>query len=259
MAPIRRTVLGGLGAAGALAVWELTSRSGLVPEASLPPASATLRRLAVELSHAQTWTQTGCTLAQAGVALLLCVVIAVPLGMLIGRVPVVEAYTRSTVNFLRSVPGLALIPLFVLFLGARPSMVVLLTAFIAGWPLLIATIEGARSVEPVSLDMARSFRLGRTRTLLRVVVPAASPFIVTGLQLTTVVTLLVVVGSELIVSAPGLGQQMAVANAGGDGLSIFALSVWTGVLGVAVNVALRCVENKVMGWHHAATSNRRNS
>lgn len=257
MPSIRRTALGALGAAGTLAAWELTSRTGLVPETSLPSASAALGHLATELVQARTWAQTGRTLAQAALALLLCVAINIPLGMLIGRIPALEAYTRSTINFLRSIPGLALIPLFVLFLGAQPSMVVLLTVFVAGWPLLISTIEGARSVEPVSLDMARSFRLSRTRTLLQVVVPAAGPFIVTGLQITTVVTLLVVVGSELIVSAPGLGQQMAVANAAGDGLSLFALSVWTGVLGVVVNVAFRSAENKVMAWHHAATGNGR--
>ncbi|WP_164520289.1 ABC transporter permease [Specibacter cremeus] len=250
----RPVLLGTAGLLTFLAAWELISRLGIVRQTSLPPASTTLARLAVELGRPELWTRTLETLAQIVAGTGLCLVIAVPLGLLIGRLPAVDAYSRTSIDFLRAVPGLALVPLFVMFIGARPEMVVGLATFVALWPLLTQTIDGARSVEPLALEMARSFRLGGPRTFARIVLPSAAPYIVTGLRITLNVTLLVAIGTQLLVGAPGIGQQMAQANANGDGLAIFALSIWAGVIGVALNLALRWAEDRVMAWHKASTA-----
>lgn len=251
---IRPLVLGAGGLLTVLGVWELVSRLGFVRQTSLPPASLTMARLAVELGRPETWLRTLETLVQIAVSTGVCLVIAVPLGLLIGRLPVFEAYTRTSIDFLRAVPGLALVPLFVMFIGARAEMVIVLAAFVALWPLLTQTIDGARSVEPLALEMARSFRLGRLRTFTRIVLPAASPYIVTGLRVTLNVSLLVAIGTQLLVGAPGVGQQMAMANVNGDGLAIFALSIWAGVIGVTLNLALRWTEDRLMAWHKASTA-----
>lgn len=250
----RSAALGATGVVASLALWELVSRLGIVPATSLPAASTTLARLALELSRPETWLQTASTILQMLAATVLCIVIAVPLGLVIGRFRAVDAVSRTSIDFLRAVPGLALVPLFVLFIGARPEMVILLATFVSVWPLLISTIDGARAVEPLSLEMARSFRLSRMRTFAQVILPAAAPFIVTGLRVTLNVALLVAVGAQLLVGSPGIGQQMAVANVNGDGLAIYALSIWAGILGVLMNLALRGVENKAMRWHKAATA-----
>lgn len=250
---LRTGLLGALGVVSALGAWEAVSRLGIVPETSLPPASQTLQRLAVELGRPETWLGTVQTLAQAGVSVAICIALAVPLGILIGRVPLADRYTRSTIDFLRSVPGIALVPLLLLFIGAKPEMVISLAVFVAFWPLLIQTIEGARSVEPLALEMARAFRLGRARTLRRIVLPATTPQIITGLRMAITICLLVTVGAQLLSGAPGLGQQIAIANTKGDGLGVYAIGIWTGVLGILVNLALRAVEKRVLSWHIAAT------
>lgn len=252
-----RKLLGPAGLIAAFCAWQVISMLGLVPPTSLPSASDTLRRLVTLLGAPQTWVQLGRTVAQTGAGFLICAAVAIPVGIVIGRIPVVEAFIRSTVNFLRSVPGIALVPLFVLFMGPEPSMVVILTVCVSIWPLLISVVEGARAIDPTPLDMARSFRLGKLRTLGTVVVPAASPFIMSGLRITATVCLLVVVGSQLIASAPGIGQQMALANANGDARAVYALSVLAGILGVTINLALRAAEKRIMRWHHAATAHGR--
>lgn len=251
---LRSAILGAAGLLTLLTAWELISRLGIVRQASLPAASTTLARLAAELGRPDLWAQTLQTLAQIVIGAGLCIAIAVPLGLLIGRLPLLDAYSQTSIDFLRAVPGLALVPLFVMFIGARPEMVIGLSAFVALWPLLTQTIDGARSVEPLALEMARSFRLGKLRTFAQIVLPSAAPFIVTGLRITLNVTLLVAIGTQLLVGAPGIGQQMAQANANGDGLAIFALSIWAGIIGVTLNLALRWAENRLMAWHKASTA-----
>ncbi|WP_162903809.1 ABC transporter permease [Leucobacter sp. wl10] len=247
----RAVLLGAVGVVGALVLWELISRLGIVSELSLPPASTVLERLAKELGRSATWTATAITLMQAVVSIVLCTVIAVPLGILIGRVPAVDRYTRSTIDFLRAMPGIALVPLFLLFIGATSEMVIFLASFAAIWPLLIQVIEGARSVEELALNMARGYRLSRGRQFFRVVLPATMPSIVTGLRLATTVALLVSIGAGLLSGAPGVGQLIAVANVNADGLGVFAFSLWSGVLGIAVLTVLRVTEGRLLAWHYA--------
>lgn len=249
----RPVLLGAAGLLGGLAVWEAVSRLGIVNPMSLPPASTTLVELASELTQRQTWTETIDTLVQIILSVALCLAVAAPLGLAIGRLRRMDAYSRTSIDFLRAVPGLALVPLFVLFAGARPVMVILLASFVAFWPLLTQTIDGARAVEPLTLEMARSYRLGSLRMFAGIVLPSAAPFIVTGLRVSVNVALLVAVGTQLLVGAPGIGQQMAVANANGNGVAVYALSLWAGIIGVALNLALRAAELRVMGWHKAMT------
>ncbi len=247
----RAVALGAAGILGALIAWELVVRLGVVAAETLPPASTVIARLVSELRQAETWMATGTTLLQALVSIAICTLVAVPLGILIGRVPVADRYTRSTIDFLRAMPGIALVPLFLLFIGATNEMVVFLALFAAIWPLLIQVIEGARSVEGLALDMARGYRLSPARQFFRVVLPATTPSIVTGLRLAMMVALLVSIGAGLLSGAPGLGRLIVVANTNGDGLGVFAFAVWSGVLGIAVLTALRFVENHLLSWHYA--------
>lgn len=255
----RAVLLGAVGVVGALVLWELVPRLGIVSPQSLPPASAVLERLAKELGRGETWTATLITLMQAAVSIVLCTLIAVPLGILIGRVPAVDRYTRSTIDFLRAMPGIALVPLFLLFVGATNEMVIFLASFVAIWPLLIQTIEGARSVEELALDMARGFRLSRGRQFFRVVLPATTPSVITGLRIALTGALLVSIGAGLLSGAPGVGQLIAVANVNADGLAVFAFALWSGVLGIVVLSGLRALEARLLDWHYARTAMERNA
>lgn len=253
----RAALLGALGIVCMLGLWQLIAWFEIVPARSLPSASTVLQRLVAELGEAATWNATFITLGQAALATLLCIVIAVPFGMLVGRFSIVDRYTRSTIDFLRAMPGIALVPLFLLFVGATNEMVIFLAAFVAVWPLLIQVIEGASAVEPLTLDMAQAFRLGRLRTFARVILPATMPSIITGLRLALTVALMVSIGAGLLSGAPGIGQLIAAANIAGDGIAIFAFAVWSGVLGVVLLIVLRIVEKRVLAWHYARVQTER--
>lgn len=250
---VRALWLGAVGIVGAMLLWEVIARFGIISEASLPPFTTVFGRLLGELGKAATWGATLTTLLQAAASVVICTIVAVPLGILIGRVPAADRYARSTIDFLRAVPGVALVPLFLLFIGATNEMVVLLASFVAFWPLLIQVTEGARSVEEQTLDMARSFRLGARVRFFRVVLPATMPSVITGLRLAVTVALLVSIGAGLLSGAPGVGQLISVANVNGDGLGVFAFAVWSGILGIAVLSALRRLDSRILAWHYART------
>ena len=110
------------------------------------------------------------------------------------------------IEFLRPIPSAALIPLLFLTLGTNLKSEVFLAAFGAFWPLLVQTIYGVRDVDPVALETARSFGLGRLERLYRITLPSAVPYIATGLRISSTVALILAFTAELFMGTPGLGQ-----------------------------------------------------
>jgi ABC-type nitrate/sulfonate/bicarbonate transport system permease component len=126
-------------------------------------------------------------------ALTLAMVIAVPLGLLIGRLSLVRAATMPLIEFLRPMPGVALIPLVTVLLGVGAQTKITLAVFAAVWPVLVNTNYAVREVDTHLLDTARAFRLSRPLWIFGVVLPAAGPKIFAGLRMSLSVTLVLVV------------------------------------------------------------------
>src|SRR5690606_28640885 len=209
-------LLGAAGLAAVLAVLELSTILGLLPEKTFPRISSDLRELAGMAGGAELWTAVGHTMRGWAVSFGLAVVISVAAGMAIGSSALLHAATNAVIEFLRPIPSVALIPLVVLVFGTGLQSKVFLATFAAGWPILIATIYGMRDIEPVALETARSFRARPHDRLLRVVLPSAVPYIATGLRVASTTALILCVTAELVIGSPGLGQAITVAQAGGQ-------------------------------------------
>jgi ABC-type nitrate/sulfonate/bicarbonate transport system permease component len=126
---------------------------------------------------------------------------------------------------------------------------VFLAAFAAFWPLLIQTYYGMHDVDPVTVDTARSFGLGRLARLRRVELPSAVGFIATGLRISLTVALILVVTAQLVIGVPGLGKDISIAQAGGDVPATYALVIATGILGWILNTAASAGERRLLRWH----------
>ncbi len=169
--------------------------------------------------------------------------------MLIGFNQYVYRGLRPIIEFLRPIPSVALIPLAILVYGTGLESKVFLAAFAATWPLLIQTIYGVRDLDPVQRDTARSFRISRRDRLLSVSLPGAIPYIATGLRISSATALILVVTAELVIGAPGLGRAINAARAGGVPDLMYALTIATGLLGMALNAIMVRVERRVLHWH----------
>ncbi|MEU2335555.1 ABC transporter permease [Streptomyces sp. NPDC013172] len=243
-------LLGLLGAAAAFGICEAVSRAGIVRRSYLPPASEVLVR-AVRLAGDRDFLDgIGVTLRAWALGLGLACALAVPLGLLLGTVPVVEAATRAVLEFLRPLPSVALIPLVSLLLGSGTRTEVTLIAYASLWPVLFNTVHGLGETDPLARDTLRAFGFGRLAVLLRVELPATAPFIAAGVRISAAVALIVAVATEILSGfGQGLGIFIAQAQTATDGTrDVLAGVVWAGVLGLAINGALVGAERRLFAW-----------
>ncbi|GLZ00156.1 ABC transporter permease subunit [Actinoplanes sp. NBRC 103695] len=246
-----RLLRGLAGVAAAIALSELLAATGAIPREFLPPASAVLARAARLPAEPDFLTDLATTLTAWAVGLALAVAIGVTLGLLLGGVPAIGAALRPVLEFLRPIPSVALIPLVSLILGAGMTTEVTLIVYAAVWPVLFNTIYGLGEVDPAPKDTLRVFAFGRAQVMWRVSLPAAAPFIATGVRLAAAVGLILAVGSEILAGfGDGLGVFIAQAQQAVAGtLDVLAGTVWAGTIGLLVNAALAGGERRLFGWH----------
>jgi ABC-type nitrate/sulfonate/bicarbonate transport system permease component len=246
---LQSPLLGFLGIAGFLGIWEVSSRLGLVDSRYLPPASVVLRRAAQNLGEGAFWTAIGHTMLGWALGLLIAAVSAIVIGLVIGSSKFLRAATHSTIEFLRPIPSVALIPLAVLLFGTSLQSTLLLVVYASFWQILIQVLYGVGDVDPVADDTARSYGLGTLARVRYLVWPTALPYVMTGLRLGAAVALILAITGELVIGGGGLGKQIALAQSGGAVPEMYSLILTTGLIGVFINLVARLVERRVLAWH----------
>jgi ABC-type nitrate/sulfonate/bicarbonate transport system permease component len=182
----------------------------------------------------------------------LAVIFGIVFGTLIGRSQKISELLDPSLQFLRAVPGPALVPVFLLLLGTESTMRIVLIAFGSIWPVLLNTIEGTRTVDPIQLDTASAFRLPRRARLLRIVLPAAMPKIFAGIRVSLSLAVILMVVSELVASTNGIGYRILNAQ-----IMFLLTDMWCGivllaVIGYTLNALFLRVEANVLNWHRGA-------
>lgn len=238
-----------LSVAAFLALWQFVSRAGLISEQDLPAMSTTFRELWSMMHTRDFWAAFGQTVRGWALGLGIATGLAVPLGILLGSSQFALRAFRIPIEFLRPIPSAALIPLLFLTLGTTLKSEVFLAAFGAFWPLLVQTIYGVRDVDPVAIDTARSFGVGRFERLYRIKLPSAIPYIATGLRISSAVSLILAFTAELFMGTGGLGQIMNVSESFGQTVQVYALALATGFLGLAIYVVFAAIERRALRWH----------
>jgi ABC-type nitrate/sulfonate/bicarbonate transport system permease component len=244
-----RALAGLAGLAGLAVIVEAVPRLGVVSPTYLPPTSVILRALGNEVGRSTFWSAVGQTLLAWAIGLAIAFVAAVVLGLVIGTSRVLRAYTASTIEFLRPIPSVALIPLAILIFATGIRSALLLIVYASFWQVLVQVLYGVADVDPVATDTARSYRFHRLAHLRYVTLPAALPFVLTGLRLAAAVALILAVTAGLVIGTPGLGSEIATAQSGGAVADMYALIAATGLIGVAVNAAVRWLERRLLFWH----------
>lgn len=232
-----------------LVLWEVLGRTRALGSDVLPPFLDTANALGTSVRSPEFWSAVGDTMVQWGIGLACATLVAVPAGILIGRTGRVYRSSRSTIDFLRTIPPVMLLPLFVLVWGTGLLMVALLAVYAAVWPMLTQTITGVRQIEPATLDTARIFKIGPRRRFFRVFLPAVTPFITSGFRVSAVICLFIAIVCELVAGSPGLGQQLAHAQLAGDTALMCGLILVTGVIGIAINATFKVAEARLLSWH----------
>lgn len=242
-------VLGVLGILGFLLTWELLPLTGIVNPRYLPPASEVLLELGAQLGSAGFWLAVWQTVWAWFLGLLIAAVAAIVLGLVIGSSTFLRRATHSTIEFLRPIPSVALIPLAVLLFGVQLESTLLLVVYASFWQILIQVLYGVGDVDTVAQDTAKSYGLGPLARIRYVTWPTSLPYVITGLRLGAAVALILAVTAQLVIGTPGLGREISLAQSGGAVTAMYAFIVTAGLLGVLINLAMRALERRVLSWH----------
>ena len=177
-------------------------------------------------------------------------VAGIGLGVAIARVRLLREAARPLVYFANSVPPIALIPIAIVLLGFGPSTRVVVIAFSALFPTLLATVDGVRALDPVLEDVARVTRLRWRERFFGVILPSAGPQIFAGLRVSLQVAFIVMISSEMLGSTQGIGFLTIQAQQSFAITDMWAGMLLLGVLGVLFNFAFLVVERRILRWHH---------
>ncbi|WP_113701687.1 ABC transporter permease [Nonomuraea lactucae] len=251
---IRRGTLGAAGVLGFLALLEAAGRLGIIDRNVLPYVSTVLATAAELAADDEFRRHVLATLTACAAGLLIAVAVAVPAGLLLGAVPVVERSVRPLVEFLRPIPSVALIPLALFLFYDSADAKTALIVYTCAWPLLIQTMYGLADVDPLAKETLRGFGFGATAVLLRVSLPSAAPFIATGVRVAVGVTLIVAVSVEIITGGGGgIGHYLVQAGSANRADRVLAAVVWAGLLGLAANLLFTAGERRLFRWHRERT------
>ncbi|MFI0374125.1 ABC transporter permease [Actinomadura sp. 1N219] len=203
------------------------------------------------------WSDTGPSLMRALSGWLLGAAIGVAFGLIAGRSTRAAGYVDPPVNFLRSLPKPALVPVFLLVFGAGDAMRIGMITFGCIWPVLLNTMQGVRSVDPMYLQTVSAFRIPARTRLARVIIPAALPKIVAGMRVTLSLSLILMVLSEWLLADSGLGHFLINAQRTFEVIDVWAAIVLLGLLGYGLNVLFLATERRVLAWHRNVSSGGR--
>jgi ABC-type nitrate/sulfonate/bicarbonate transport system permease component len=236
-----------------LAGWQLLSTTGTLDTTSFPSMTDTMAELGRQLGQPSLWEAIWETVRGWGLGLLIGGGLAIVVGTVLGLNRFAYQSVIPVIEFLKTVPVIAILPLAIVVWGATLEMKVFLVAFGVFWPLAIQTIYGVRAVDPVVRDTAVVLRLKGLRKFANVTLPSAAPFIATGVRVAAAVGLILTIIAELIGGARGLGLSILTSvNAGPDRLpATYAFILITGVAGVLVTSAFAYLEQRLLHWHES--------
>lgn len=170
-------------------------------------------------------------------------------GSVLGRWRAARDYTNPIVEFLRSVPATAVLPIFILLFGLGQGMQIAFIAWGVSWFVLINTASGVASMHKTLLDVGRAFRLSPARQFFGLVLPSASPKIFAGLRIGLTAAMILIVTSEFLGATNGIGFQLIQTQRRFQLVDMWSWMVVLAVLGYLLNTVLELVEARVLRWH----------
>ena len=187
-------------------VYELAARSGNFSPALLPRLSIVMQALVSALADGSMIRHAAYTLYRVMFGFGLAIIVGIPLGIMMARFRAVENFFMPLVSALMPIPSFALVPLFMLWFGIGNTTTVMIVFYAATFPMLFNTWSGVRSVNPLWLRAAGAMGANEQRLFWKVIIPGASPFIITGLRQAFLRAWIAVVGAEMIAASDwGLG------------------------------------------------------
>jgi ABC-type nitrate/sulfonate/bicarbonate transport system permease component len=221
MRPSRRTLIHLAGPISILAAWEAYTRLGGIDPIFLPPISTIGERFLELLWSGQIILHAVASLGRLFAGYFLAASIAIALGLFIGSFRILRDVLDPVIEMIRPVSPISLIPLAILWFGIGPESKIFIIFMASFFPILLNTIAGVQNTDPMMIRAALALGAGRMRILRTVSIPAAAPFVYTGLRISMSIAFVVIIAAEMVAAQNGLGWLILDAQRVFDTATVF--------------------------------------
>jgi len=227
--------------------WDLCIRLFKIPQYLIPTPWQVVQQLFKEWP--MLWREALPTLYATLGGFVLSALVGVPIAMWIAYSRLVESFVYPLLVFSQSVPKVAIAPLFVVWFGFGVIPKVIAAFLLGFFPVIVATVQGFKSIEPDVIDLARSMGANPLKVFLKFRLPQAMPAIFSGLKVSVTLAVVGAVVGEFVGSNSGLGYVLQKANGTFDLPLMFAALVILSMIGVLLFLVLELIERWVLPWH----------
>ena len=247
---MKNKVLPWLGIGIFLIVLYIISLTHTIKPVFLDPPHRVLKALVEILITRQIWGEIFATLYRTTIGFSLAALVGVPVGMIIGYSSTAREILESLVDFLRSVPATALLPLFIICLGIGNAGKIAMVVFTATLIITIYTMLGVKNSSKVRQRFAESIGASRMDIFRKIVFFESLPSTFAGLRTSISLALVLVIVAEMIIMGGkvGLGGKIYLARYGTDYTEMYALIIICGLIGYGLNKGFQTLENKFIHW-----------
>ena len=231
---------------GLLAVWQVASL--VLKNDSFPTAMEAIRAIPDILGDKESLINILASLRRMALGFAVAVLISIPLGLLMGRSRSVAAFFNPLLMVVYPVPKAALMPIIMLWLGVGDITKTLVIFLGVSLPVIYHSFEGAKAVEEKMLWSSAAMGLSPAQRLVRIVLPAALPEILTGCRTGLVLALITMITSEMIARQSGAGNILFNALDMGQYDTVFAMIIIVGAMGICLDAIFERVRARLVRW-----------
>ncbi|MEV6335239.1 ABC transporter permease [Nocardia vinacea] len=231
-----------------VAIWEVAPRLGLVDEVFLPPFSTVAQAFIDLVQSGEMWEHVSTSLTRSATGFSLALAVAIPVGVAIAWYRPVADFLNPILELFRNTAALALLPVFILILGIGETSKIALVVYASFFPILLNTITGVRTVDPLLIKSAVSLGFSPIRLFQKVILPAAVPSIFTGVRMAAASSILVLIAAEMVGARAGLGYLITAAQQNFQIPNMYAGIIAISLLGLSFNGLLVALERRLSRW-----------
>jgi ABC-type nitrate/sulfonate/bicarbonate transport system permease component len=237
-----------------LIAWEVFARSGKVTAFMLPPFSAVAERIYADAISGALWRNLSVTMLRALTGFFIAAAGGIALGAAMARNKVVRWFFDPIISVGFPMPKIAFLPIIILWLGVYDVSKICIVVFDAIFPVVTATLAGIAGVDKVLIWSGRNMGASERELMWQIVLPAALPQILTGLQVALPIALIVAIIAEMAMGGYGLGGAMMSASRFADSRGVFAGIVEIAIVGYALIKAMAVIRRRLLAWHEEASN-----
>lgn len=249
LAVLNDKLLDTYGVIGFLILWEIAPRLGWADAQFIPPLSAVILagwKIAVT---GELFIHIAASLQRTLIGLVLAIIVAVPLGFVLGGwLPRLANFLHPLFSLLGQINAFSLFPIFILFFGIGESAKISIIFWSSVWPVLFTTIAGIQQIDPIYIKSARSMGANGATIFSKVILPGAAPSIFTGVRMGSTVAFLMLIAAEMIGASSGLGWLIHNSSINNVMPRLFAATISIALLGMGLNYFIHWLESDIVNW-----------